>query len=585
MDLFKNKNYCIRQDSDISNYTKSKFRTLDIAYEFAPDDAVIDVLLVCSNPDIHNNITTTSDVNVYPLIFPYFGVRGKVTEIKKLCNEFIGGYATGYLAHILGNEPLNINGASFKAEFVLKKPEKFKGKNTLIGIIDTGIDYTNPAFIDIEGKTRIASIWDQTIGNDSPYGYGTIYTQEIINTALQSSNPFEIVPHKDEWGVGTMLAGIAVGFGKYEESTYVGMAPEAEIAVVKLKPANNDMQQIYYSSYNPLCFSALDIALAVQYLVNTAAKLNKPITICLSSGTNGGSHDGTSVLDGILRSYGQNQGISVILSAGDEANKGHHASGNLKDEIVQNINLTIPKNQGGFIIEIWAKFGDRYEVSLTPPTISLSPSLTIPLNEVGTYKIDDNSSVWSQGSTIDKDTGCRVIRFRLNNPPVGNWIITIRGIVVIDGRYNIWIPKTGMILAETVLSPSSPFTTIYNSASTVGIITVGCFDTSATASYPSSGRGFTRDDRIKPDFAVEGVRVFGPLPDNGFGTITGTAPSSAIAAGVCSLLYEEQLEENVVLANTPIMKAVLTQKLKRQPTVAYPNPSVGYGLLDVNSIF
>ena len=37
-----------------------------------------------------------------------------------------------------------------------------KGEGTLIGIVDTGIDYTNSLFRDEFGNTRIVSIWDQT---------------------------------------------------------------------------------------------------------------------------------------------------------------------------------------------------------------------------------------------------------------------------------------------------------------------------------------------------------------------------------------------------------------------------------------
>ena len=43
-----------------------------------------------------------------------------------------------------------------------------KGRGTLIGIVDTGIDYTNPLLRDPDGSTRIAAIWDQTIQSGTP---------------------------------------------------------------------------------------------------------------------------------------------------------------------------------------------------------------------------------------------------------------------------------------------------------------------------------------------------------------------------------------------------------------------------------
>lgn len=126
------------------------------------------------------------------------------------------------LAPILGIEPINIRPDKFKPTSILKQPQEFNGKGALIGILDTGIDYMNPAFIDANGETRIESIWDQTIGNESVYGYGTIYDKEMINKALQSPQPFSVVPHKDEWGEGTMLAGIAAGFAVYKRGNIKG---------------------------------------------------------------------------------------------------------------------------------------------------------------------------------------------------------------------------------------------------------------------------------------------------------------------------------------------------------------------------
>lgn len=556
-----------------------EFRTLDIAYEFAPEDAIIDVFVIYDSFDVAIPIVSHENTSLYPLVFPYLGVRGYLSEIKELIGGSLGTMVTGNLAHILGNQPLNITPTPFKPVSIVNRPLQFKGRGTLIGIIDTGIDYTNPAFIDSNGETRIVSIWDQTIGTDSPYGYGTVYDRKMINKALESQDPFEIVPHKDEWGQGTILAGIAAGSGKYEEGIYKGVAPEAEIVVVKLKPANHAMQEIYYSKYSPLGFSALDIARAVQYLATLSNQYQKPISICLPSGTNSGSHDGTNVLDAIVMIYADNPGVCVVLPAGEEANKGHHASGDLKEKEEHEIKLTIPKGQGGFMIEIWAMFGDKLEVSLTVPKVEGEDISIVLLNKGQTYKLPGTSFVWSQGSKIDRDTGCQVIRFRLGNPIQGDWIIKVKGIVIIEGRYNIWIPKTGMILPGTVLWPANPFTTISSTSAAVGLITVACYDKKSQSPTPSSGRGFSRDNRVKPDFMVSGVDIPGPLPDNKWGLITGTSPASAIAAGITSFVYEDQIIQGVESVNTIGMKAILVENVKRDSTIEYPNPSRGYGLL------
>lgn len=558
-------------------------RTLDLAYEFVPGDEEVDAFIIYNNLNKDTSIIAPEQASLYPLVFPYLGIRGTVAGIRKLLSGHLETLITGSLAYVLGKEPLDIKATDFKTVSILNTPTQLKGSNTIIGIIDTGIDYTNPAFIDSEGKTRIISIWDQTIGSDSPYGYGTVYDDNMINEALQSPSPFEILPHKDEWGSGTILAGIAAGYYKGGERTYKGVAPEAEIVVVKLVSATPTMQKIYHNKYNPLGFSALDIARAFEYLATLANQHQRPISICLPMGTNSGPHDGTSILDTIIMSYAKNPGVTVVLAAGEEANKAHHASGNLKEQREQEITLRIPQGQGGFMIEIWAAFGDLIEVLLTSPQLEQEERLIILLNKAQTSKVYKDSFVWSQGSKIDTDTGCQVIRFRLENPLIGDWIITVKGIAIINGRYDIWIPKTGMILPTTVLWPADPFTTIYNTSASSGLMTVACYDKKSLSPTPSSGRGYARDNRVKPDFMVPGVDVPGPLPGNQWGLVTGTCVASAITVGVSSLIYEEQLMKEEVLSNTMTMKASLTNKLTREPTVTYPNPSRGYGLLDINS--
>ena len=112
-----------------------------------------------------------------------------------------------------------------------------RGNGVLVGFIDTGIDYTNNLFRYSDGSTRIAAIWDQTIQTGTPPAgivYGSEYRTEDINRALISENPYAVVPSRDEDGHGTFLAGVACG-SEDPNNDFIGAAPGAQIAVVKLK--------------------------------------------------------------------------------------------------------------------------------------------------------------------------------------------------------------------------------------------------------------------------------------------------------------------------------------------------------------
>lgn len=77
------------------------------------------------------------------------------------------------------------------------------GKDVLIGIIDTGIDYRHQAFKNTDGTTRIQSIWDQTDQTGErpdSFSFGSEYDRDLINKALQSDNPLSIVPSVDTNG-------------------------------------------------------------------------------------------------------------------------------------------------------------------------------------------------------------------------------------------------------------------------------------------------------------------------------------------------------------------------------------------------
>ena len=140
-----------------------------------------------------------------------------------------------------------------------------QGRGTLIGIVDTGIDYANPLFRYSDGSTRIAGIWDQTIepgflqdpssspgavpapalsvsSKTTPFSYapiasyGTEFTREQIDQALALEDPLSLVPSQDKDGHGTFLAGIAAG-SYLPEQDFTGAAPQCELAVVKLKEA------------------------------------------------------------------------------------------------------------------------------------------------------------------------------------------------------------------------------------------------------------------------------------------------------------------------------------------------------------
>jgi subtilisin family serine protease len=127
-----------------------------------------------------------------------------------------------------------------------------RGSGVLIGIIDTGIDFTNEVFMAAGSMntTRILRVWDMGIaphdGIGSPdvsliqngFTYGVEYTNAHIDAVLQNTAGAKPVRHLDCVGHGTHVASIAAGDGRIprgkKKFEFVGVAPAAELIVVKM---------------------------------------------------------------------------------------------------------------------------------------------------------------------------------------------------------------------------------------------------------------------------------------------------------------------------------------------------------------
>ncbi len=179
---------------------------------------------------------------IQQLGFGYRAVYVEKSLVGELSLERYGYQGIPGCYTLIDTSALNEAGISTVQNFPALR---LRGKGIMIGFIDTGIDYENMIFRNPAGGTRIAGIWDQTIQTGSPpegFAYGSEYTREMINEALQSGNPLGIVPSQDENGHGTFLASVAAG-GISTENQFSGAAPEAVIGMVKLKPAKKYLKE------------------------------------------------------------------------------------------------------------------------------------------------------------------------------------------------------------------------------------------------------------------------------------------------------------------------------------------------------
>ena len=478
-----------------------------------------------------------------------------------------------------------------------------QGAGVIVGFVDTGINYTDSLFRNVDGSTRIIGIWDQTNNSDNsnnienetakPFSafsalYGTQYTAEEINLALNSDNPASIVPTRDENGHGTFLASIAAG-NRDERAGFSGAAPQASIAMVKLKPAKQYLRDFYLIRDGADAYQENDIMMGVSYLYFLARKYSMPLVVCIPLGTNMGSHMGMSRLGQYLNQVSLSNGSAVITAARNETGARHHFRAVMDadtDEVTAE--LRVGEREAGFSMELWAENMGAYTVGFISPTGEVAREISVPLRGENTVSfLLEQTQITVYTQIADVSSGSQFIFMRFENPMSGIWRILIRNSLDIRETFHIWLPVRGFISDETYFLRPDPDTIITDPGNARYPITVTAYDHTKNSIYIHASRGYSLSGRIKPDLAAPGVNILGAsVSGRRLTRMSGTSVSAAHLAGAAAILLNwGVLNANYPYLNTPVLKSIFVRGAQRNPALTYPNREFGYGTLNLYEAF
>lgn len=469
-----------------------------------------------------------------------------------------------------------------------------RGEGVIVGFIDTGIDYTNPVFLHADGTTKIMSIWDQTIDSVDQYPktvrpafYGTEYTAEQINQALKSDDPLQIVPSMDVHGHGTWLAGIAAG-SENQEFEFSGVAPDADLIVVKLKETKPFLRNLNSIPENVPAYQETDIIWGIQYLVDSARSLRRPIAICIGLGTSLGSHDNHGTLNTMVSIVGDFPGVAMSITAGNEGNaRRHFYSTSDPGNPPITVELNVGENEDGFIMEFWGNPPTIYTIDILSPSGEYIPRILENLSKSQEISFIFESTVINIDYIIvETDTGKQVILFRFKNPSQGIWRFQVFSRGELKGDFHIWLPPGDFISRETYFLNSSPYTTVTSPGNSVVPITITAYNSNLSTILAEAGRGFTASNNVSPTLAAPGVNIQCPDLNHGFTTITGTGAATAHAAGITAMVLQWSIVEgNFPRIDTVGIKKFLIRGARRSSNLEYPNREWGYGMIDIYNSF
>ena len=457
------------------------------------------------------------------------------------------------------------------------------GKDVLIGIVDSGIDYENPDFRNADGTTRILALWDQTLQNGKPpqeYHIGTEFTSEQINEALRMEvreERYRIVPSRDASGHGTAVAGIAAGNGRGSKNgKYRGAAPEAGLLIVKMGGAGETGFP-----------RTTQLMRGVDYIVRKAEELKKPVAINISFGNTYGSHDGTSLVERYLNTVSERWKNVICVGSGNEGTTAGHAAGEYRKGMMTEVQLAVQQREKSFSLQIWKSYVDEVAITIVDPSGNHSGRLE---EKEGTQRIQIGETELLVYYGEPKPYSIRqeiYISFLPRNEFVtaGVWKIQMMPGQVVDKLWQMWLPVQNALNIGTAFLKPDSYTTLTIPSTASLVITVAAYN-ALTFSYADfSGRGpaqiYEGENANKPDLAAPGVRVMAPVAGGGYAEFTGTSFATPFVTGSAALL----MEWGIVKGNDPYLygekvKAYLRRGARQIPGYErWPNGELGYGRL------
>jgi len=511
--------------------------------------------------DFYTEITTEfPDIQVYELLGQYAVMITPKEYIDEIAQKpYIEFIEKPKLLHFELQEEKSVSCISALQQG-FENPYKLYGENTIVAVIDTGIDAANSEFLDSQGKTRIIAAWDQ---DKDEY-----YTSDDINNMIAQGNA-----NMDFVGHGTRVAAIACGNS--------GVASKAAMIVVKMGnyTRNADNQSVNAFPRTTQLMRAID------YCIREAGRLNMPLAINISFGNNYGSHRGDSILETYINSVCDMWKCCICIGSGNEGLGMIHNAGNIQEGREHLVELAVGNYETSVGIQIWKEFWEDFQVEIITPTGENLGRIN-GFNRINRMQFKNNLVLSYYGEPSPFSTKQEIFINIITEEGYvssGVWKLRFIPFKIIEGHYEIWLTNENVVNSGTGFVIPDSYATLTIPSTVSNAITVGAYDSYRFSYAPFSGRGWERTRQTvplcKPDIVAPGVEV-----NIGAGSyVTGTSFATPFATGAAALL----MEWGIVRGNDQFLwgqkiKAYLINSANQLPGLNKShNPLTGWGALCV----
>jgi subtilisin family serine protease len=485
------------------------------------------------------------------------------------------------------------------------------GKGVIVAVIDSGLDFRNADFINFDpaGRptSRLLYLWDTMtnafdsygIGSKPPYSFpngssiGTLYTREQLTAEIASRGTR--IPVTDEQGHGTAATGVAAGNGNNSRGVFAGVAPEADIIMVRIGGTGHGMPNAYL------------LNAAVAWIDSVARSEGRPVVFSYSVGGQSGGHDGLSIEERELSArFASNvPGRAIVIAAGNDRRNGLHSQAAFQGDAQPAVFAWKSETTSHLFLYFHSQSGeipDPKQLQLAPLEVSVNgqpQQLPVP-QLVGHAENPLSHDLMLEFASPVGWAGLKV--WSASGSP-----LIADGYIPFGGKFDPSIQR----VAEIVATPGT----------TASAITVGSYDWNDQFNYQGrqitvpdlacgtknpmqvgdlscySSIGYSRGGTIKPDITSPGEwysASYAKYPDGtGIGPkenysdssgyymlFNGTSAATPYTAGIVALM----LQKKPNLTCGEIKTLLELNATQDNYTGAVPNPGWGYGKLDLAAV-
>lgn len=298
-----------------------------------------------------------------------------------------------------------------------KKNNKLSGKGTILGIIDSEINYDLDILKDVSGKSKILYYWNQS-DERAPY------TNQEINKAINGDLE---IPIEKNTGNNEDVHRIC-----YE------IANDSNIIFVKIRNVKNSE-----------LIKSTDLMRAIKFILNKSLELEMPVAISINYVTNEVYNKDISLFEQYIDDMCLFWKNNIVVAPGNNDNKYCCKEIAIKDKKVK-AEFNIVEGETLLDLDICSDFIDEFSVYLVSPSNIRTRSISLTSGEVkniiGTTKIKGYFYPISPYSLLRK---VRIQMSSKTSIEPGKWKIVFVPIDIVSGDICIYLKNSFKTLKNT----------------------------------------------------------------------------------------------------------------------------------------